>query len=151
MAAIDSLKPVIEEKLASMGFELYELKFIPAGPGSVLRVFIDREGGVKIADCESVSNELSMLLDVENFCSSRYRLEVSSPGADRVLKTERDFRRTAGRMVCVQAVSEDGKERPVTGTVESCENGILKLKSREKSIDIPISAVKYGKIEFSFK
>jgi ribosome maturation factor RimP len=151
MANLKLIKPIVEKKLAGMGIELYDIKFHAAGAGSVLKVYIDKDSGVTIADCETVSNELSMILDVEEFSSVSYRLEVSSPGADRLLKTEKDFLRVRGRNVCVQANDKNGKERPVIGIVEDCASGTLKLRTREELAEIPMSVVKYGKIEFSFK
>jgi ribosome maturation factor RimP len=151
MAQLDEIRTLVGQKLASMGLELYELKFIPAGPHSVMRIYIDKEGGVSIDDCEKASHEISMLLDVEEYPSVAYRLEVSSPGSDRPLRTERDFRRTTGHNIRAQISGADGRERSVTGLVERCENGTLYLNDKDVTIDIPVSQVKYAKIEFSFK
>ncbi|MFP4417547.1 MAG: ribosome maturation factor RimP, partial [Chitinispirillaceae bacterium] len=79
MDKLDRIRPLIEKKVQSLGLELYEIKYIRGGR-SILRVYIDKESGVTIDDCELVSNELSMLLDVEEFSRSPYTLEVSSPG-----------------------------------------------------------------------
>jgi ribosome maturation factor RimP len=95
---ITELTPEIEQVAAAAGLELVhaELK------GGVLRIFVDRpEGGVTIADCELVSRQVSALLDVLDFGSGRYVLEVSSPGLDRQLYKPRDYDRFAGRLARV--------------------------------------------------
>ena len=105
---IESIKPVIEKKLTSMGLELYELKCIKAGSRLILRIFIDKDSSVTVDDCEKASHEISILLDVENFSQTPYTLEVSSPGIDRPLTTEKEFRRLVGNDIRVH-FKEGGK------------------------------------------
>jgi ribosome maturation factor RimP len=87
--------------------------------GGVLRLFVDREdreGGVSLADCETVSRQVSALLDVSGFGTGRYLLEVSSPGLDRQLYGPRDYQRFVGRQVRVTFVAGDtGRKRTVRG------------------------------------
>jgi len=102
----ERLIEVAEPLLAQLGYELVELE-VSGGRGSAtLRVFIDRPSGVGIEDCEQVSRELSALLDVHDPVPSSYRLEVSTPGLDRVLRTPAHFARFAGARVA-------GECRPV--------------------------------------
>jgi len=82
------LEPVIE----ALGYELVELEF----PPHLLRIYIDREGGVTVDDCEKVSRQVSSVLDVEDPIPGAYTLEVSSPGLDRPLRKEADFVRFTG-------------------------------------------------------
>jgi len=77
---------LVQPILDSMGLELVELEFKKVGRSFVLRLFIDKAGGVTMDDCADVSRELSLLLDVEDCIPGRYTLEVSSPGLDRPLK-----------------------------------------------------------------
>ena len=81
------LQPLLDEK----GLELVELEFNKVGRGYLLRVFIDKPGGGNLDDCADLSRELSVQLDVEDCIPGRYNLEVSSPGRNRPLKSERDF------------------------------------------------------------
>ena len=87
-------QPILE----SMGLELVDIEFGRVGPDAVLRLFIDKEGGVLLDDCAGLSRELSMILDVEDVIACNYTLEVSSPGLDRPLKKQSDYDRFAGRM-----------------------------------------------------
>ncbi|HXO20482.1 MAG TPA: ribosome maturation factor RimP [Thermoanaerobaculia bacterium] len=88
--------------------------------GDVLRLFLDREGGVSLGDCEHVAKQVSALLDVVDFGKSRYVLEVSSPGLDRQLYRPRDYERFVGRRVRVtfETIAGDGhgaRKRTVVG------------------------------------
>lgn len=152
MATLEEVQPKVDAKIRELGFELFDMRYFRAGSRSVLRVVIDSPDGVKIADCAFVSNELSELLDAENFADERgYNLEVSSPGIDRPLKIERDYRRIKGRDVrlnCTQGV--DGK-KTFTAEVVECENGILTINLENKIVQIPLSDIYSGKEELRFK
>lgn len=151
MALIDDIRPAIESKIQAMGFELFDLKFFNAGSRSILRITIDSPNGVTIGDCEAVSNEVSVVLDVENFSSSRrYNLEVSSPGIDRPLKTERDYRRIIGRRVTVHLSEEVEGKKTHVGEVVNCEDNKLTLKIGNITVEIPLSLIYSGREEISF-
>ena len=108
----EKLIGLVEPLLGNLGYELVDLE-ISAGHGAgMLRVYIDRATGVGIEDCERVSREISALLDVHDPIPTAYRLEVSTPGLDRVLRTPAHFERFAGQRVEVElAVPRDGRRR----------------------------------------
>jgi ribosome maturation factor RimP len=108
----EKLIGLIEPLLANLGYELVDLE-MSAGYGSgMLRVYIDREAGVGIEDCEKVSREVSALLDVHDPIPTAYRLEVSTPGLDRMLRTPAHFERFAGQRVEIElAAPRDGRRR----------------------------------------
>lgn len=152
MSAVEKITPVIEAKLAELGFELFDLRFFRAGSHSILRIVIDSPEGVKIADCAHVSRELSLVLDAEDFSAdSPYNLEVSSPGIDRPLKTEKDYRRIIGRDVSLHLTSGVDGKKTVTGEVIACEDNKLTIKLQKKTVEIPLSDVYSGKEEIRFK
>ncbi len=91
----DRLVNMVNPELAMMGFELVDLDFT----GNNLRLTIDKPGGVSMDDCVAVNRRISLLLDTEDPIESSYRLEVSSPGLTRRLKTQREFEHFSGRMV----------------------------------------------------
>jgi ribosome maturation factor RimP len=92
------LTALLEQTLASLGFELVDVEM--SRGGGMIRVFVDRPGGVNVEDCAAVSNHLTRLFAVEEVDYSR--LEVSSPGLDRPLRQPRDFRRFVGERVHVR-------------------------------------------------
>ena len=108
----EKLIGLIEPLLLNLGYELVDLE-MSAGHGSgMLRVFIDRAAGVGIEDCEKVSREVSALLDVHDPIPTAYRLEVSTPGLDRVLRTGAHFERFAGQQAEIElAAPRDGRRR----------------------------------------
>jgi ribosome maturation factor RimP len=102
------IEEVIEPVLRDHGLELVELEWRPHRPRSVLRVFVDKPGGVGIQDCERVSRQVGDLLDVAGLIEDAYNLEVSSPGLDRVLRSEREYRWARGKHV--KCWLRDGRE-----------------------------------------
>jgi ribosome maturation factor RimP len=125
----ERLIEVAEPLLAQLGYELVELEFSGGRGSATLRVFIDRPSGVGIEDCEQVSRELSALLDVHDPVPSSYRLEVSTPGLDRVLRTPAHFARFAGARVAVELVSPREGRRRYTGRL---------LRSDAEGIDMAV-------------
>jgi ribosome maturation factor RimP len=101
--------PILGERL----LELVEVEFRPSGKRWLLRIYIDREGGVTIDDCEYVSRELSRVLDVEDPIEHPYTLEVSSPGLTRPLKRREDFVRSRGKKCRIITREEIGGKREV--------------------------------------
>ena len=87
--------PITEEKK----FELVDVEYIKEAGNYYLRIYVDKEGGITIDDCEAVSRALSDLLDREDYIEDSYILEVSSPGLMRPLKKEKDFERSLGKAV----------------------------------------------------
>ena len=97
--------PLAARIAAREGCELAHCEYVNDGGRWVLRLYIDREGGVTIADCTSVSRQMSAVLDVEDFVPHAYSLEVSSPGLDRSLNTPDDYHRFSGESVRIRTVS----------------------------------------------
>lgn len=154
MASLEDVKPLIEEKLKFLRMDLYDIKFIPAGKNSVFRIFIDKEGGVTIADCEKASNEISMLLDVEDFSPGSYSLEVSSPGADRVLHTQKHFRSVIGQYVNIvmKPQAPDGKTVTLLGKcIASRDNEVVIETDNGEEKHVPLSDIDRGTIDIRFK
>jgi ribosome maturation factor RimP len=93
---------IADRLLVSLGMELVEIEYKREGRALVLRVYIDKPGGVNLDACADVSRELSAILDVEDVIPTRYLLEVSSPGLNRPLTKEADYLRYAGRLVKIR-------------------------------------------------
>ncbi len=121
MAAVlrERLVELVEPLLGNLGYELVDLEFASGGGSGMLRIFIDRAEGVGIEDCERVSREVSALLDVRDPVPTAYRLEVSTPGLDRVLRTQAHYGRYLGARVAVElAAAREGRRR-YTGKLEA--------------------------------
>jgi len=109
---------LLRPSLEHLGVDLVDVHWSGRGPGAVLRVVIDRSGGVSLDDCERVSNAAGAVLDAYDPIDSSYRLEVSSPGAERPLRTVDEWRNALGRRINVRVRDGDG-ERVVEGTLVS--------------------------------
>jgi ribosome maturation factor RimP len=108
----EKLIGLVEPLLANLGYELVELELSTGHGSGMLRVYIDRTEGVGIEDCERVSREISALLDVHDPIPTAFRLEVSTPGLDRVLRTPAHFARFSGERAEVElAAPREGRRR----------------------------------------
>ena len=159
MAKIDVVSRVSElaEPLAaSLGLELAEVEYKQEGGRMVLRLFIDRDGGVTLDDCAAVNRELAEILDVEDFIQSRYNLEVSSLGLNRPLKKPSDYERFTGRLVKIRTyelLADDAgnKRKTFTGELLGLEGGIVRLKLTEgQTAGVPLEKVAKANLEFEF-
>ncbi len=154
MKNLPEISPIIEEKLRFMQLYLHDIKFFRAGNRSVLRVFIDKPGGVTISDCEQASNAISTILDVENFSSRPYTLEVSSPGADRQLRSGKDYKMVIGHYLrlIMKNETETRMNKEYIGKLISCENGTVTVEmDNEQTIDIQLADIEKAKIDVRFK
>jgi ribosome maturation factor RimP len=140
----------------SIGMELVDVEYKKEGRSAVLRLFLDREGGVNLDDCAKVSRELSEILDVEDVIQENYTLEVSSPGLNRPLKKAADYVRYQGRLVRVRTFEllpdDAGNPRKTfTGELLGLEDGIVRLKLTEgQTAGIPLDKVAKANLEFEF-
>jgi ribosome maturation factor RimP len=126
---------LLEPALGRLGYELVELEYGAARARGTLRIFIDREGGVGLDDCERVSREVSAQLDAADPIAGAYTLEVSSPGFDRVLRTSAHFGRFVGQRVSVELREPRAGRRRYTGTLLAVdESGIALQVDRERVV-----------------
>lgn len=114
---------IVEEK----NFELVDVEFVKEGPNWYLRIYIDKEGGVDINDCEYVSRTLEAKLDEADPIEQAYILEVSSPGIDRPLKKESDFVKYAGEIVDVKLYKAFEGSKEYQGALKGLENNIVTI------------------------
>jgi ribosome maturation factor RimP len=127
------IEEIVQPVLRDLGLELVDIEWRPRRPRGVLRVFVDRPGGVRIADCERVSREVGDLLDVADLIGDPYDLEVSSPGLDRELRSEREYRWALGKRVRCWTVG--GRE--VRGRLAEVAEGRLVLERDGERIEVP--------------
>lgn len=124
-ALVDLVRPVVE----GMGYELWGLEHGIRARRSLLRVYIERQDGITLGDCERVSHELTGVLDVEDPFRGPYDLEVSSPGLDRLLFTPEQFRRFAGHEVLVHMKVKLNGRRRISGRIEGVEAEAILLRT----------------------
>ncbi|SNZ12953.1 ribosome maturation factor RimP [Hydrogenobacter hydrogenophilus] len=145
---VQKVKELVEPIVKSMGFRLFDVEFKPER-GWVLRVILDKEGGITISDCEEVSKRLSSLLDVEDIIPTSYILEVSSPGLTRELTKPEHYEFFKGRLIRVVLRAPLEGKREFKGYISDVKEGILQLKERESGqlLHIPFSAIAKANLE----
>ena len=114
--------------MAETGFELVDLKVASHNGKPLLQLFVDREvGGVNLDDCAALSEKVGTFLDTNNYYEDGYFLEVSSPGVDRVVKKEKDFKRFAGQQAMLRLKRPVNGTRVYYGAIDGFENGQVLL------------------------
>ncbi len=130
-----------------MGVEVVDVQVAGGGKTTILRVLVDRpDGGITIEECARVSESLSRQLDLYDLFPHAYTLEVSSPGLDRPLRTEADFRRFAGRRAEVVMVSPLDGQRRFRGRVLGVVAGAAVLEIDQRQIHLPLEQVASAKL-----
>jgi ribosome maturation factor RimP len=142
--------PIIEE----MNLELVDVEYVKEGKNWFLRVYIDSEKGIDIDDCGKVSELLSEKLDEHDPISQPYFLEVSSPGAERPLKKEKDFERSIGKNVHIKTYEPIDGEKIFEGKLLSFDGETvtieLTIKTRKKQVIIPYKKVASARLAVVF-
>ena len=135
------LQPILDEH----GLELVELK-LTRGKKSKVQVYVWKQDGVPIDLCTKVSRQLSDVLDRKDLLPEAYRLEVSSPGLDRPLKTQRDFERSMGEKVKIERKVDDKTQR-IRGLIHQINDTGVTLQLDDENYEvIPFSEITLAKI-----
>jgi len=137
---------------ADRGFELVDVELKRAAGGQLVRLYVDRPGGIGLDDLQSVSEEVSAILDAEDPIEGHYTLEVSSPGLDRPLRGEDDYRRFVGKLAKLSSYEPVEGRRHWTGRIVACDDGIvtLDLVGEKASARVPLAKVSHGRLEVEF-
>jgi ribosome maturation factor RimP len=142
----ERLIALMEPLLGRLGYELVELEYQPGRAQSVVRVFIDRPEGIGLDDCERASREISALLDVEDPIPTAYTLEVSSPGFDRVLRTQAHFGRFVGSRVFVELKAPREGRRRYTGQLLSVDDAGIAVEVDRERVEIAFSEISKARL-----
>ena len=133
----EKLDNLFGPSVAALGCELWGLQYITGGKRHILRIYIEKEAGVQLDDCERVSRQLSSLLDVEDLIQAEYVLEVSSPGFDRPLFKLDHYERNVGHKVTLKLrMAFDGR-RKFTGTLQGIEGEDIVLQVGDEEYLLP--------------
>jgi len=139
----DQIEEVVTPVLRDHGLELVDVEWRPLRPRGVLRLFVDKPGGVGIRDCEQVSREIGDVLDASAIIEASYDLEVSSPGLDRLLRKERELCWAVGKRVSCWLAG--GRE--VRGRLVAVEPDRLVLEHDGERVELPRAGVTKARLE----
>ncbi len=141
------IRALIEPILADRQLELVELTCRPAGGQVIVRLLVDRPGGITLAGCAQANQAVSTALEATNLISESYTVEVSSPGLDRPLTTKRDFERCVGERLRLTVAEGEGRTRELLGTLLAVqpepEAVVLKLPSG--NVTVPLAEIRQAK------
>src|SRR3989338_618436 len=124
VVSLESIEQFLNPLLSSMGYELVDVQWVTDNHRRTLRILVDRESGITLDHCSSLSREIGTNLDVQDFIPWKYYLEISSPGLDRPLKKKNDFKRFLGHTIYLQTKS------PIEG--RSRYRGLLEMVKEDK-------------------
>jgi ribosome maturation factor RimP len=161
---ITRLRDAAERVAKDHGLEIFDVQLRREPIGMVLRVVIDRpdpgrvespDESVGIADCQRVSQDLSALLDVEDEfgeagLGDKYTLEVSSPGLDRPLRHEADYRRFAGRLAKIVTKEPVERQSAFAGRITGVDNGAVVLEEGRRTHRVPLDRIKRANLDVEF-
>ncbi len=140
------LQAMLEPTVEAMGFELWGLEYLPAGRHSILRLYIESEGGVTVDDCAAVSGQASSVLDVESPISGEYTLEVSSPGVDRLLFKVEQYPPYVGEMIEVRLRTAFEGRRKFKGELQGIEGEDVVVRADGHDYLLPHEAIEKARI-----
>jgi len=154
----EQIEKLIQPLLEDLDCELVDLEYQREQRGWVLRLFLDKVGGINLDDCAKASREISSLLDVENIITTAYSLEVSSPGIERPLKKPEDFKRFSGQLAKIKTMDSidpdaSGKNRKTfIGTLSGLEGDdiLLILKNTTDAVRIPLQQIDKANLKHEF-
>jgi ribosome maturation factor RimP len=133
---------LIEPSVTALGYELVGVEYLPQGKHSILRVYIDREEGIRVEDCEQASRQISGVLDVEDPISGQFLLEVSSPGLDRPLFKAEHYERFSGEKAEIRLRTPRQGQRKFSGRLAGVENDCVLLDMENgEQVDLPINDI----------
>jgi ribosome maturation factor RimP len=144
---LNRVRALIIPILSDAGTELVDIEYRRESRGWVLRIYIDREDGVTLDDCTRVSQEVGRTLDVEDFISNPYTLEVSSPGLRRPLRNEKDFEKYQDRWVKVKTLEPVENRRQFRGKLLGMIDHRIELETEGRVFRIALSNVAKANLE----
>lgn len=141
---------IVADIVAREGMELVELVYRREPNGWVLRIVIDKDGGVTLKDCGAVSSLIGDVLDVKEVVPGRYSLEVSSPGLNRPLRRQRDFARCVGQTVSVRTSRAIDGRRNFKGRLAEAGSETVVLEVDGASHTVPLGLIDKANLEYDF-
>lgn len=138
---VSVLTALIEPVINAMGYQLWGVEYLGQGKHSILRVYLDKAGGVDIEDCVQASKQISSLLDVEDPIKSEYTLEVSSPGLDRMLFSLAQFQEYAGHHSKIRLTETFEGQRNFTGQIKAVKDDEVVLIIGDEEYTLPYELI----------
>ncbi|MDR1663192.1 MAG: ribosome maturation factor RimP [Endomicrobium sp.] len=151
MTKAKEIESLLEPIAIKKGYELVDVQYAKENADWTVRIFIDKDGGVAMSDCEKMSVLFGAVLDGSNILKSSYILEISSPGLNRVLKKEESFKRFIGSKIRLQTVEPINNQKNFLGNLLDCKDGKIKIADVSNGIfEIKFLDIKKVNVETGF-
>lgn len=131
----EKVSNLLKKKINSLGYNLYDVEYVKEGKDFFLRIYIDKQTGIDLNDCEKVSNEINDILDDADLIKEKYFLEVSSPGIERVLRNEEHLKANIGKNIEIKLFKPLEKQKQYIGELIGFDENKIQIKI-EDVIDI---------------
>lgn len=149
-SVIDKIYSIAGSLTVDKGMELVDVEYRKEGVGQVLRLFIDKKGGVTVEDCALISRELSTLLDIDEIIENKYVLEVSSPGLRRPLKKVDDFKRFEGKLVLIKTIEPIDNRKVFKGYLKDTSDEGIDMDIDGSIYKLSFDQIKKANLEIDF-
>jgi ribosome maturation factor RimP len=147
---LDRIVELVEPIVTGEDMELVDFQFRRENQGWVLRILLDKTGGINVEDCTDISRQVSTALDVKGLIEHSYVLEVSSPGLNRPLKKEVDFERFKGKKVFIELDRTIDGQRKFSGKLLGIERGTIAIMAEKGNTKLPYSLIKKATLCYEF-
>ena len=147
---VKEVTALIEPILDEMEIELVDVEFLSEQGRWILRIYVDKAGGITLNTCARVSREIDHIIEVKDIFNQRYVLEVSSPGLNRRLKKEKDFESAVGKNIKIRMITPLEGQRNFKGSLQSFQNGILYLSIEDNLISLPYGDVEKANLVYDY-
>lgn len=146
----EKVEKLLEPKINELGYELYDVEYAKEGKNYFLRIFIDKEDGIDLDDCEKVNDAIMDLLDEADYIKEQYFLEVSSPGIERVLKKPKHLDSAMGEAIEVKLYKQVDKQKDIEGILTGYDEENITMTYENDEISVPRSNIAQIKTKYNW-
>ena len=151
MASIEErVESLLQDKIAELGYELYDVEYAKEGKNYFLRIFIDNEKGIDLNDCEKVNDGIMDLLDEADYIKEQYFLEVSSPGIERVIRKDKHFDYAMGEKIEVNLFKPQESKKCLEGILTGYDEISIIMMYENDEISIPRKNISLIKTKYDW-
>ena len=152
MAKIEEkIEELVTKPITDLGYRVYDVMYVKEGKDNYLRIFIDKDEGISLNDCEKVNDAITDMLDEADLIKDQYFLEISSPGVERNIRKDKHFEESIGKEVNIKLFKPlDNKEKEITGILKSFDKDNINIELDDKS-EITIQRSNISSIKWAFK
>ena len=145
------VQDLVENTIIELGYELYDVQYVKEGKDYYLRIYIDSKKGIDLEDCEKVSNEVSTILDKNDFIKEQYFLEISSPGIERILRKDKHLKDNIGEEVEVSLFKPIDKQKSIVGVLKDFDADTIEIEVENNILKIDRKNISLIKIKYNWE